>query len=224
MFPHASRNRCSPHTRGWTDLDQRTVVTDTGVPRTRGDGPAAWAAAMMPRACSPHTRGWTECVPGGAELSTVFPAHAGMDRLSSAPAAAAAGVPRTRGDGPISRWESSCGISCSPHTRGWTGHGAVAVESVAVFPAHAGMDRWIGGRSSRRSACSPHTRGWTERAASLAGLVEVFPAHAGMDRLATGSCSARPWCSPHTRGWTDDDPYRVDGFFVFPAHAGMDRR
>ena len=112
----------SPHTRGWTALRCDFSHAAFGVPRTRGDGPAApsnrWVAervfpahAGMDRSaawdsraistCSPHTRGWT-----------------GRDTSERSPGLR---VPRTRGDGPV-----------APPT---------APAPAPVFPAHAGMDR-----------------------------------------------------------------------------------
>ena len=53
---------CSPHTRGWTGGRR---------------GPSA-----VDRGCSPHTRGWTSPVLPAPVQTVVFPAHAGMDRIS----------------------------------------------------------------------------------------------------------------------------------------------
>ncbi len=98
--PSAIAAVASPHTRGWTHVDQPGGSGVGGfpahagmdrdalpanparhrLPRTRGDGPepvALWAALA---AASPHTRGWTQD-DVRPELGAVgFPAHAGMDR------------------------------------------------------------------------------------------------------------------------------------------------
>ena len=174
----------------------------------------------------------------------MFPAHAGMDRIMDV--------------FPAPPWP------CSPHTRGWTDGGHVflllnahvprtrgdgpsalgAVRSLlAMFPAHAGMDRLPGS----------------------VVLVLMFPAQAGMDRhtanlhQAAGRCSPHTWgwtvrggserrsgphVPPHTRGWTGrtagqlnfcncvprtrgDGPPRPGTILamesLFPAHAGMGR-
>ena len=72
------------------------------VPRTRGDGPETPGAWQAPAQCSPHTRGWTEYTARGCRGKGVFPAHAGMDRVS---------------------WAAvDTFMLCSPHTRGWTGN------------------------------------------------------------------------------------------------------
>ena len=69
---------------------------------------------------------------------TVFPAHAGMDRVVGLPHGAHRRVPRTRGDGPADV--------------------KLSAPAAEVFPAHAGMDR--GSTSPRKSARGvPRTRG-----------------------------------------------------------------
>ena len=157
--------------------------------------------------------------------SWLFPAHAGMDRVSDAARIrnpplfpAHAGMDRTegcRGDGPS---------TCSPHTRGWTGPRRSV--SIALI------------------ACSPHTRGWTAMEPLGAWALRLFPAHAGMDRIFGLQRGRAGDCSPHTRGWTESTEgthhpgypvprTRGDGPLakcapkqqrgLFPAHAGMDR-
>ena len=48
----------------------------------------------------------------------VFPAHAGMNRVSRNIQDAYEGVPRTRGDEPVTLYPSVRQFLCSPHTRG----------------------------------------------------------------------------------------------------------
>ena len=91
-------------------------------------------------------------------------------------------VPRTRGDGPWISPKTLAWSSCSPHTRGWTVFCFHLSQLIAVFPAHAGMDRWETLKKSRAQTCSPHTRGWTAALYDQIRLAAVFPAHAGMDR------------------------------------------
>ena len=134
------------------------------------------------------------------------------------------GVPRTRGDGPMtapSRLGTALGV---PRTRG---DGPVIQEepwfSDLVFPAHAGMDR-----SERR-----HWR-----------VVERVPRTRGDGPSPPPPYKGKAACSPHTRGWTGGITFgeswdlsvprtRGDGpealhdgqgsEGVFPTHAGMDR-
>ena len=90
----------SPPTRGWTapslhrnqrrevfpahaGMDRRRTGVSgarSRVPRPRGDGPFDRGMPAHEFRCSPPTRGWT--VPGShrRQWSSVFPAHAGMDR------------------------------------------------------------------------------------------------------------------------------------------------
>ena len=134
----------------------------------------------------------------------MFPAHAGMDRqrlahLLSMPLVFPAHAGMDRGE--RASWDG--GMRCSPHTRGWTfvekdmekvwlgvprtrGDGPVEplplIQDLAVFPAHAGMDRQPSGGLVGALPCSPHTRGWTVAILIQDDGTRVFPAHAGMDR------------------------------------------
>ena len=130
----------SPHTRGWT-VGAHSIAQDaTGfpahagmdprpprssgsrhrLPRTRGDGPGAWAERDSCRRASPHTRGWTQGERLHRPACRGFPAHAGMDPGDRSAGAGDRGLPRTRGDGPWTPdgWRSE--LEASPHTRGWT--------------------------------------------------------------------------------------------------------
>ena len=136
----ASRPRASPHTRGWTDdrhhprLNQHGFPAHAGdgprrdgdrqhalqLPRTRGDGPAPIWFVCDRSLASPHTRGWTSPGDPPAQVRSGFPAHAGMDRAHARGSAHARGLPRTRGDGPVSSVLGVGENEASPHTRGWT--------------------------------------------------------------------------------------------------------
>ena len=93
-----------------------------------------------------------------------------------------------------------------------------------VFPAHAGMDRWVGvtcepGRSV------PRTRGDGPRCArALAKLAIRVPRTRG-DGPNTASTREQFGISvPRTRGDGPQNRWRpILPFCVFPAHAGMDR-
>ena len=110
----------SPHTRGWTPGDHACRCPDCGflahagmdrgihprvgartrLPRTRGDGPRARSTSRHPSWASPHTRGWTGTSTAHVPRAEGFPAHAGMDPLTSTRSTRSARLPRTRGDGP----------------------------------------------------------------------------------------------------------------------------
>ena len=109
-----------PHTRGWTLYARRNIcwiigspahagmdppegisqAATTGLPRTRGDGPAMDFLKHGDITAPPHTRGWTRN--GFLKLaeSTGSPAHAGMDPQWISSSTGTLRLPRTRGDGP----------------------------------------------------------------------------------------------------------------------------
>ena len=130
----------SPHTRGWTPGQSGRVepgqgfpahagmdpsrgfwtTAAPGLPRTRGDGPAAVRNALTAFQASPHTRGWTRPGVAGHVRDRGFPAHAGMDPARSRSRRNARRLPRTRGDGPLTAPRGTLESAASPHTRGWT--------------------------------------------------------------------------------------------------------
>ena len=69
-----------------------------------------------------------------------FPAHAGMDPSYRSSWGSSAGLPRTRGDGPLYPVVSPDVNAASPHTRGWTVLALWQQACSSGFPAHAGMD------------------------------------------------------------------------------------
>ena len=162
-------------------------------------------------------------IEGGADVEELgFPAHAGMDRLTSPSRGRRAGFPRPRGDGPWCSGATRRGCAVSPPTRGWT----------------TGLERqWP------VEGVSPPTRGWTLLTHAYSSLFRGFPAHAGMDlsrpiSLPPGLWFPRPrgdgpspslhhlpdWAvSPPTRGWTVRQWLLGLPCHGFPAHAGMDR-
>ena len=152
--------RASPHTRGWTVKDSPSPLARTGfpahagmdpgptayhgprrgLPRTRGDGPPSTAEAQTDGKASPHTRGWTRGEQPMIACTRGFPAHAGMDPPRPGARAVPPRLPRTRGDGPASRFTWARITTASPHTRGWTRRHCGGRERNRGFPAHAGMD------------------------------------------------------------------------------------
>ena len=195
------------------------TAANTGLPRTRGDGPIGALSKKQIREASPHTRGWTlhrlhDDIDAGG-----FPAHAGMDLVCTRPSVSCMRLPRTRGDGPCSGPPGRITLGASPHTRGWTRDMGVRGPAEKGFPAHAGMDPgpyvcksaisglprtrgdgpWRAPSTSERTRASPHTRGWTMDGLRSDCYEDGFPAHAGMDP----SCSPAR-CSgsrlPRTRG------------------------
>ena len=168
---------------------------------------------------SPHTRGWTRLRDRLRDPLAGFPAHAGMDPLTPAAAAARVRLPRTRGDGPCRSRCATGRSGASPHTRGWTAPPQPGQLLDAGFPAHAGMDLGLRIRqehalglprtrgdgpaqnpaAATRPRASPHTRGWTLHRAAHGGDAGGFPAHAGMDRSRSPRRRRRRRL-PRTRG------------------------
>ena len=111
----------------------------------------------------------------------MFPAYAGMDRITASIGLATWRVPRLRGDGPLLSPVIPGFLQCSPPTRGWTVDLVRIVRAEIVFPAYAGMDRTVVVRvgpsvrvprlrgdgpvytysNGSWDSCSPPTRGWT---------------------------------------------------------------
>ena len=214
-----SARRASPHTRGWTHSGGADAGGAPGLPRTRGDGPWCSAACRARSGASPHTRGWTASGDHQAIRSMGFPAHAGMDPAPAPGSSHPQGLPRTRGDGPVTSGYRLLLARASPHTRGWTRVAAGLAWLAGGFPAHAGMDPRPAqgerepGRLPRTrgdgplqgllddggAGASPHTRGWTVTHDGMPTFGPGFPAHAGMDPASTGP---RPGSRrlPRTRG------------------------
>ena len=72
------------------------------LPRLRGDGPHEVACYVGVKKVAPPTRGWTPlCLPYGL-LTPGCPAYAGMDPIAAAERVVVKGLPRLRGDGPLS--------------------------------------------------------------------------------------------------------------------------
>ena len=142
-----------------------------------------------------------------------------MDPSRTIGSICATGLPRTRGDGPVSSSSVITTTSASPHTRGWTRRQILDVLVRWGFPAHAGMDRAVEARHPPRQRlprtrgdgprnmrtqdvldeASPHTRGWTRGNPDAGQPDRGFPAHAGMDPPASAGAPAPPRL-PRTRG------------------------
>ena len=186
----------SPHTRGWTRRHRPDPSTGPGfpahagmdppravrrrssrrLPRTRGDGPWACEGASTPEQASPHTRGWTRRDGRATGRGEGFPAHAGMDLRRIAVSRDLAGLPRTRGDGPVTSGSRERVAEASPHTRGWTSCARAVRAAPVGFPAHAGMDR-----NPDPRAVAPH------------GLPRTRGDNAGNARSAHDGCAAETY-------------------------------
>ena len=191
----------SPHTRGSTQsgglaplamgvfpahagIDPVNVAfksRDVSLPRTRGDRPTLDGLRLFQHRSSPHTRGSTPKPFWYLVARLVFPAHAGIDPVTTTGRPRFSGLPRTRGDRPRKALLIIVGMMSSPHTRGSTSVAGFLGVDPDVFPAHAGIDpadmagfhagprlpRTRGDRplnvspSAAVMTSSPHTRGST---------------------------------------------------------------
>ena len=216
----------SPHPRGWTQaraaerrrqhgfpapagMDpprQPGSAPRSGIPRTRGDGPALCALIACSARDSPHPRGWTLSIQALDGALPGFPAPAGMDPHRRPRRTPRPRIPRTRGDGPrVDGVLVGVGLD-SPHPRGWTRRPRRRDLHLEGFPAPAGMDPEllpfdaVGGRIPRTrgdgpssplspiriDVDSPHPRGWTLGQHRRHLRVRGFPAPAGMDPEGRG--------------------------------------
>ena len=111
----------APLARGWTrflvrcadecqgcparaGMDPRGVPAPEGegrLPRSRGDGPGRARLPGAVAGVAPLARGWTLRFQRTPDLQKGCPARAGMDPCRSYRAASVAGLPRSRGDGPL---------------------------------------------------------------------------------------------------------------------------
>ena len=134
-------------------------------------------------------------------VSAVYPACAGIDPLVAQVDAGVCGLPRMRGDRP--RLEQGCTgtTTFTPHARGSTRARRVAVMADVVYPACAGIDRYLkkcahgclslprmrGDRplltigQSCHALFTPHARGSTVSRLLSQARREVYPACAGID-------------------------------------------
>ena len=251
-----------PHTRGWTlgrlgarqdglgspahaGMDphgRRTGAATIGLPRTRGDGPVSVLEIEWDRQAPPHTRGWTRRRSDPLEARG-SPAHAGMDPGARGFAPSRPGLPRTRGDGPVSASTLDETKGAPPHTRGMDRGTAPGRPAPDRLPRTRGDGPEPIPVRRQDFEAPPHTRGWTR--VRLCGRLRGrgSPAHAGMDPAASARKSAgirlprtrgdgpvtsphvmvRSSAPPHTRGWTLAGVLGVGGHGGSPAHAGMDR-
>ena len=76
----------------------------------------------------------------------------------------------------------------------------VALEGIAVFPVHAGVNRQRG-EADRAVWGIPRTRGGEPTApVHLENMEDVFPVHAGVNRYHDAFCIYICKYSPYTRG------------------------
>ena len=171
-----------------------------GLPRIRGGVSSRSHPASCLCSSSPHTRGCFWCAVFSLEMSSVFPAYAGVFPAEWSWAGISCSLPRIRGGVSASQQpEHRLGRS-SPHTRGCFCAKVDKNPPETVFPAYAGvflkrvrffwhsirLPRIRGGVSDSIAShlslleSSPHTRGCFFKISYSVEEVKVFPAYAGV--------------------------------------------
>ena len=187
-------------------------------PRIRGDVPGVIRLRDEESSFSPHTRGCSGTVARCTPRSGSFP--------------------RIRGDVPAAAPATILPRTFSPHTRGCSGEHHGFLPHRLVFPAYAGMFRFVilGIYASNRfprirgdvpysmhavhaaEKFSPHTRGCSLRAPVHERSLAVFPAYAGMFL-----CSPRFWLCrlgfPRIRGDVPILQQNIALIIVFSPHT-----
>ena len=155
-----------------------------GFPRIRGDVPLKPYEARGLCKFSPHTRGCS-CEYGFAQfVSEVFPAYAGMFRISQRRVCQCLSFPRIRGDVPHPLVLARRSIMFSPHTRGCSLTDKHLGGGNIVFPAYAGMFLLLAGFHQLGQGF-PRIRGDVPLSSALHRLNLTFSPH-------TRGCSSMP--------------------------------
>ena len=209
----------SPAPAGMVPRSVRKLYSRGGFPRTRGDGPAGQQPVRIFLEVPPHPRGWSPDRRSGRPRARGSPAPAGMVRATPWRAANPPQFPRTRGDGPMTRYGIRSAGQVPPHPRGWSVEGIRAQCGKGGSPAPAGMvpgarpsscrsgwfprTRGDGPPCDCYSPCSrrvpPHPRGWSRRTPQIPYREQGSPAPAGMVPRSDPACASTFWF-PRTRG------------------------
>ncbi len=189
------------------------------LPRTRGDPPASGCKRIGLTMSPPHPRGSTPHSIGHRIDLRVSPAPAGIHPDLGCAHPGGRGLPRTRGDPPITAFCALFPALSPPHPRGSTIAVALAPRAALVSPAPAGIHPSPTRSSSSRRrlprtrgdppaawsdltgefTSPPHPRGSTPIAAPIQSRSSVSPAPAGI-HPGIVSVSRRRGRLPRTRG------------------------
>ncbi len=167
----------------------------------RGDRPVYGTFLCKNYVFTPHARGSTSLQIRQTILVTVYPACAGIDRYLFLRLSTFPGLPRMRGDRPgMSRQEAYKKLF-TPHARGSTFFGSSHKLHKLVYPACAGIDRFL-------PFFTPKERGLPRMRGDRPGL------HAQVLQTVM--------FTPHARGSTDSHVGTMSKYAVYPACAGID--
>ncbi len=118
--------------RPWTDKMR-------GLPRMRGDPPRSFNSVSLKLSSTPHARGSTPVPIPYEAKSFVYPACAGIHLREVGIGDHISGLPRMRGDPPISKLSEYRRITSTPHARGSTASFRTPPPRHPVYPACAGI-------------------------------------------------------------------------------------
>ena len=110
-----------------------------GLPRMRGDPPQQTDRGLNHRESTPHARGSTKMAKIKLSKGGVYPACAGIHRLSKPPHSGGTSLPRMRGDPPSTVSSAADYDQSTPHARGSTYRQAFFEDFLRVYPACAGI-------------------------------------------------------------------------------------
>ena len=204
----------------------------------RGDRPSLAFRRSVLVMFTPHARGSTYCRLLWLSRYSVYPACAGIDQEIKETQARQPGLPRMRGDRPLTHPLYHNTGTFTPHARGSTLTVTPAPTCLSVYPACAGIDRkmdlyhatawslprmrgdrpWSGAGRVQLQKFTPHARGSTLNPNHVGYHNRVYPACAGIDPFS-GYTSMTCRGLPRMRG---DRPGPLNLFThrrVFTPHA-----
>ncbi len=160
------------------------------------------ASARASSKCSPRERGCADAAHPPRHAVRVFPARAGVCRPGRPARRRRRCVPRASGGVPLLAENTPPRWRCSPRERGCARRPRSPGGAVRVFPARAGVCRYLR-TTLTQGNCVPRASG-------------------GVPRTATRRAPRRA-CSPRERGCAAARHHRVRRGLVFPARAGVCR-
>ena len=220
-LPPVHATKFSPHTRGCSQLFERSEVSPVVFPAYAGMFRTAATHMQYRGLFSPHTRGCSARQQPTCSTVACFP--------------------RIRGDVPVRPQILNNPEAFSPHTRGCSAPTMPPIMAAIVFPAYAGMFRSGGDEAGHNSSfprirgdvpsypywayltClfSPHTRGCSSYQPDSVRKGKGFPRIRGDVPRRAQAEYVKALFSPHTRGCSVMAAFRGGDDGVFPAYAGM---
>ena len=128
------------------------------LPRMRGDRPNKKCRKSLHYRFTPHARGSTLSRSCRCRPKKVYPACAGIDPTSMFFSSRFKGLPRMRGDRPMSVTVDGANRVFTPHARGSTLASRARAVAACVYPACAGIDPAFSAVFPE-SLCLPRMRG-----------------------------------------------------------------